>query len=116
MPVCKLADTFEFVDRYDTLGMPEPDADDICPGQCEGTGWVPVYEDDPNDEEGNWHDYWLEAEAESPTDDGYHFVRCPLCGGTGKQSVILSLPGTTVTVGTVDGGSADFWENSRRLY
>lgn len=36
-------DTFEFHDRYTALGIPRPDPATICPGACEGTGWVPVH-------------------------------------------------------------------------
>jgi hypothetical protein len=60
--------------RYDAMGPPND-----CEGQCEGTRWVPVYEEDTNDEEGPWHDLWLEAEKKKPTEDGVHFVPCPLC-------------------------------------
>jgi len=70
----------EIVDRYSALGIPRP-GDDCCKGQCEGTGFVPIHRDHENDEEGPWHDLWLECEKESPTDDGYHFVTCPRCKG-----------------------------------
>ena len=66
--------------RYEALGMPEPDPATMCPDECEGTGWLPVKADDP--------DYaadWAEAEAKAPTDDGWHFVHCHTCGGTGKR-------------------------------
>lgn len=72
-------------DRYQTLGMPYPDPMTVCEGQCEGIGRVPVYQTDPNDAEGPWHDLWLKAEAIAPAEDGWHFVECPTCGGTGKQ-------------------------------
>jgi hypothetical protein len=39
---------------------------------------------------------WAEAEASEPTDDGYHFVTCPDCHGTGRVSwlrAILRVPG-----------------------
>ena len=75
----------QFVDRYDVLGIPRPDSETMCRGQCEGTGIVPVHKDDPNDEEGDWHTLWLVAEAKCPTDDDYHFVTCPSCGGSGKH-------------------------------
>ena len=28
---------------------------------------------------------WEAAEIENPCDDGWHFVRCPDCGGSGKR-------------------------------
>ena len=75
---------FDFISRYEALGIPVPDVNTMCRGQCEGTGFVPIYKDEPNDKEGNWHDLWVEAEKKNPTGDGWHFVRCPACNGTGK--------------------------------
>ena len=72
----------EFTDRYKATGTPYPDPETMCKGQCDGMGWVPVHKDDPNDDDGNWNDLWLEAEKKTPTDDGYHFVICPTCNGT----------------------------------
>ena len=72
----------EATDRY---GGRYPDPKTVCLGQCEGMGAVPVHRDNPNDEEGKWHDLWLVAEEGSPADDGYHFVKCPTCNGTGKR-------------------------------
>jgi hypothetical protein len=77
---------FEFTDRYQALGIPYPNRETMCLNQCEGTGFVPVNKDDKNDDEGSWHDLWVEAEAKNPTEDGYHFVRCPACRGTGKRT------------------------------
>lgn len=78
---CKMAQLV-FTDRYDALGIDCPDPKTMCKGQCEGTGWVPVKQDD---EEEPWKSLWLEAEEESPTDDGWHFVLCPDCSGSGKR-------------------------------
>ena len=72
----------EFTDRYKATGTPYPDPDTMCEGQCEGMGRVPVHKDDENDEEGNWHDLWVEAEAKKSSEDGCHFVICPTCNGT----------------------------------
>jgi hypothetical protein len=72
----------EFTDRYDALGMPAPDAETMCEDQCEGTGFVPVGR---NDLEEPWATLWKEAEALNPADDGWHFVRCPSCNGTGRK-------------------------------
>ncbi len=74
----------EFTDRYQALGIPYPKSN-ICKGQCEGIGWVPVHKNTPNDEEGNWHDLWLEQEIKHPEEDGYQFVICPRCKGTRKE-------------------------------
>ena len=68
-------------DRYTALGMPEPDLQTMCPAQCEGTGWVPVFK---NDKKEPWRTLWLAAEKERTSDDGWHFVKCPTCRGTGK--------------------------------
>jgi len=72
----------QFTDRYQALGMPYPHPDTMCKGQCEGTGWVPVNADETDPV---FRGLWQEAEAESPSDDGWHFVQCPDCGGTGKK-------------------------------
>lgn len=72
----------EFTDRYKMLGIPYPDTDTMCEGQCEGTGRVPIHQDDPEEP---WHTLWLEAEQQEHTDDGWHFVACPDCKGTGKR-------------------------------
>ena len=69
-------------DRYQALGIPYPDPETVCAGQCEGTGYVPIKVTDMREP---WHSLWLKAEAEKPTDDGWHFVKCPDCGGTGKR-------------------------------
>ena len=84
---------FEFTDRYEALGMAPPDVKTMCKGQCEGTGFVPIYmagkkpgpvhsedEKDPA-----LIQLWCEAEAENPARHGWHFVKCPECGGTGKK-------------------------------
>lgn len=73
----------EFTSRYEALGMPLPDPETMCKGQCEGTGWVPV---DRDDLEEPFHTLWLAAEELSPTDDGWHFVKCPECGGNGLKA------------------------------
>ena len=73
----------ECVDRYKALGIPYPNRETMCDGQCEGTGRVPISQ---NDEEEPWRTLWLEAEKkEGSQEDGYHFVICPDCKGTGKD-------------------------------
>ena len=73
----------EFTDRYQALGIPYPDPKTMCDGDCEGTGWVPCQESD----EEPYHSLWLEAERENPSNDGWHFVKCPQCDGTGKVNL-----------------------------
>lgn len=72
----------EFTDRYQALGIPYPDPKTVCKGQCEGTGFVPIHKDDTEEP---FHTLWLQAEEKNPTDDDYHFVKCPDCNGTGKK-------------------------------
>ena len=74
---------FEFTDRYQALGIPYPDVNTMCKGQCEGTGWVPLHKDDDDPE---YAGLWEAAEKLHPTDDNYHFVKCPTCSGTGKST------------------------------
>lgn len=76
------ASEFEFTDRYKALGIPYPDPATMCQGQCEGTGYVPIPKDDPDP---LWQKLWQAAEAKSPSDDGWHFVVCPDCDGSGKR-------------------------------
>ena len=74
----------QFTDRYDALGIRRPSTLTVCAGLCEGTGHVPVRsldaETDPR-----LRELWQQAESAAPSDDGWHFVRCPDCGGTGKR-------------------------------
>lgn len=78
-----MADEIEFTDRYQALGIPYPKLETMCLGQCEGTGFVPVM---ANDEDETFRSLWREAEEKSPSDDGWHFVKCPDCNGTGKRA------------------------------
>jgi len=71
----------EWTDRYQALGIPYPDPETVCEGQCEGTGWVPIQRDDLGEP---WRTLWLKAEKENPT-GVTHFVQCPDCNGTGKK-------------------------------
>ena len=73
---------FEITDRYQALGIPYPDPETMCEGQCEGTGWVPVMADELDEP---WRTLWLEAEKKAKIKGGTHFVQCPDCNGTGKK-------------------------------
>lgn len=73
----------DFSTRYGDMGAAMPDPETMCHGECEGTGWVPVTAD--GDE--RYAEAWAEAEAITPTDDGWHFVKCLDCGGTGLAPV-----------------------------
>lgn len=102
----------EFTDRYDALGIPYPDPNTICQGDCEGTGYVPLSidslgftgeeitamgfdfnpgylrlaEEEPPEKLEVYRNLWLAAEEKSPADDGWHFVECPDCHGTGVRA------------------------------
>lgn len=99
---------FEIIDRYKALGIPYPDPETMCKGQCEGTGIYPQFlagpwlrpnaarltvdEDITEEEIKRWHEVHLAAKHEvSETEpyervcDGWHFIQCPDCNGTGKR-------------------------------
>lgn len=86
-----MSKVFEITSRYG--GGPGPDPATMCDGQCEGMGWVPCRWSglepafdvlwQQAHERGNilrrfWH--YLRC-------DGWHFVRCPDCGGTGVRRI-----------------------------
>jgi hypothetical protein len=85
-----------FTDRYEVLGIKRPNLLTMCRGHCEATGVVPVYMPEGDTrlsplavlEENERHPdlilAWRTAEAERPSYDGWHFVRCPDCKGTGR--------------------------------
>ncbi len=103
----------EFTDRYQALGIPYPDTATMCTGQCDGTGWVPVYahidyvdgllympdNETPDDaryakpwleahkkcQTRKWWQFWKEKHSVMGDCDGWHFIKCLDCGGTGKK-------------------------------
>lgn len=90
----------EFTDRYQALGIPYPDESKMCKGGCEGIGVYPqffafkkfknrmyAYPSDTSmtlEEEKRWHRFKC---------DGWHFIECPDCGGTGRKKEGIKLPG-----------------------
>lgn len=72
----------EFTDRYQAMGLPYPNPNTMCLGQCEGMGWVPVHCDDTDPV---FAALWRQAEQKQHADDGWHFVKCPECNGTGLR-------------------------------
>lgn len=79
-----MADTeLEFTDRY---GGNDPDPNTACRGDCEGTGYVPIEVDEQDAE---YAARWKAAhdEAGEHSCDGWHFVKCLTCDGTGKRVV-----------------------------
>lgn len=61
---------------------PGPDVETMCKGQCEGLGQIPIHKDDPEEP---FRSLWLKAEKKKPSRDGWHFVSCPDCDGTGLR-------------------------------
>ena len=98
--------TIEFTDRYKALGIPYPDPETICKGECEGIGWIPVLGKIAKRKGsvivalGNESDLRLMTLWQQAHDsgnfvqrfihrfrcDGWHFVKCPDCNGTGKRN------------------------------
>ncbi len=70
-------------DRYGGKTPPSP----ICDGQCEGTGFVPINADETDKK---FKKLWLDAEIKDKTKDGWHFVKCPDCNGSGALKEALS--------------------------
>ena len=93
-----MAETFEATSRYGT-SLPDPQT--VCTGPCEGMGCFPLYNPDldkrtgnvlrpakPESLNGTLLALWMTShEYRGPhICDGYHFVTCPDCGGTGKRT------------------------------
>lgn len=109
---------FEVATRYGTGADAFPDPSGMCPGPCEGMGCVPIdcgildpaaleeyLKDAPKDfalisydqdHVDKYRDAWVQAEAESPSDDGWHFLKCPDCHGTGKRKEPKEVVGEAV--------------------
>lgn len=71
-----------FEDRYTATGRPHPNPWTICKGDCEGMGFYPS--NDPSE--------WPEGtrplgtpEPDGSPDDGWRFIKCPDCRGTGRR-------------------------------
>lgn len=81
----------EATDRYEALGIPRPDPKTCCDGYCEGTGVVPIFGKVPPDAKVYSEietdpvlmAAWQAMEDDKPAADGWHFVMCPTCGGSG---------------------------------
>ena len=90
----------EVTDRYAATGYPDPET--VCLGQCEGTGRVPVYVSRGDYRIGPWtrpddetdealRALWFAADEKDRSEDGWHFVECPECDGTGKLTKAKSV-------------------------
>lgn len=83
--------TSQYTDRYQALGISYPDPQTMCEGNCEGTGWYPQRLDDSTIteyEKAEWTAAHRAPEAHengSKECDGWHFIKCEDCNGTGKK-------------------------------
>lgn len=75
--------TITICDRYSALGKKRPDPKTVCLGPCEGMGFFPVKWDNDNQ---IYMALWREAEKIKKSKDGWHFVNCPDCNGSGVRS------------------------------
>ena len=73
-----MAETRVWNDRY---GGKYPDPETVCKGPCDGMGCFPVYK---NATKPAHIVLWEKAEYKKSSKDGWHFVKCPDCSGTGK--------------------------------
>lgn len=72
---------YEFISRYGDGPFPDPAT--MCKGQCEGLGTYPQSLDDCTITEEE-RQRWQEAhDKNAHACDGYHFIKCPDCEGTG---------------------------------
>ncbi len=114
----------EFTDRYQALGIPQPDSKTMCKGQCEATGWVPIGCPPSllplgsnkaaaiDDDEEPWRSLWIAADAKKPSKDGWHFVPCPDCGGTRFRCGTTMAPeGKTYRVLWMDRRGVQYFDN-----
>jgi hypothetical protein len=84
----------EFTDRY---GGRTPSWLRSCHGDCEAMGVVPVsnpladLQVDHGPHKYYYVDKWWDAENKEHAEDGWHFVKCPECHGTGRVSWWIAL-------------------------
>lgn len=89
---------FEFVDRYSATGTPYPDPATMCEGDCEGMGCYPhrltlsriTNQEEDTEDNRLWHEAHNapnghDMRFDNGACDGYHFIKCSDCGGTGKK-------------------------------
>jgi hypothetical protein len=70
----------EFSDRY---GGHYPDPETVCDGDCEGLGVYPAHV-------GSEAEAIAEQDAK-PDPDGWAFIRCQSCFGTGKRRDLITM-------------------------
>lgn len=111
----KVMNQYEMTDRYKMLEMPYPDPKTMCEGQCDGTGTFPVHVSEENlILKAEWNRLHNEShrlieclkaawffirrgefkiattcfeEWGKSNCDGWHFITCPDCKGTGLKEV-----------------------------
>lgn len=54
-----------------------------CDGPCYGSGFIPIHR---NETEDPYHLLWEQAEKELCSFEGWHWVKCPYCNGTGSNN------------------------------
>lgn len=83
----KAKTTIVWHDRYTATGRPYPKRETMCRGKCEGMGVYPYRKNPrPGLTRSDAEDaLWDALEKKRPTDDGYHFIRCAECKGTGLR-------------------------------
>lgn len=93
-----MSSTF-FIDRYEALGIPYPEPETMCKGECEGAGVYPTkrprialaalrYDDVQltaleQEEARRWDEAHAKSKHEDGPCDGWHFIKCPDCEGAG---------------------------------
>lgn len=83
----------EMIEATDRYGGNWPDPSTVCEGQCDGMGMFPAY-DPAYDVRAGEPDHCMPAKDDAemirqagvtPGPDGYAFLKCRDCGGTGKK-------------------------------
>lgn len=109
----------QYTNRYEALGIPYPNPETMCKGQCEGVGLYPVNGRDIYSNTAEEINEWLKLHhahcsfkgtlvsilshwewwywrsvfkdiRRNPREwgcDGWHFIKCPDCKGTGKRVI-----------------------------
>lgn len=82
---------YEFTDRYQGTGRAYPHGLTVCIGQCEGMGCYPVLDTDRDNTLHELQEISRIRSERGPEADGYYFIRCDECNGTGKCSKLETV-------------------------